>query len=273
MNVRILAVASLGAVLAGVQPAPAAPLSYDCESHMTRIEQVPAVAAGDSDPWQCPVPTAKASSATHWQRNALEYCRIAVNVYDGALRAAQRLAATHRRHRWIVIMDADETVLDNSLFEREGDMCQKKYSDAEWESWVKADMARDVPGAAAFTQAVHRLGGLIAIVTNRSAADDVVTRHTLSLNNIWFDYEIGKADTSDKTERWLGAVAALRLKFGGHPKAVMWVGDQVSDLAIVDRKGTILRAMSQKDTAEPLGTFRFLLPNSMYGNWQANPAQ
>ena len=273
MSLRILAAASLGAVLALAQPAHAAPLTYDCQAHMTRVETVPPVAAGDSDPWQCPMPTAKASGATHWQRNALEYCRLTVNVYDDALRAARRMAKTHRRRQWIVIMDADETVLDNSLFEREGDMCQKKYSDAEWESWVHADMARDVPGAAAFTQAVHRLGGLIAIVTNRSAADDANTQRTLRTNGIWFDYEIGKADTSDKTARWQGAVAALRQKFGGHPRAVMWFGDQVTDLPVLDAKGAILRAMSQKDTAEPLGTFRFLLPNPMYGNWQANPAQ
>jgi 5'-nucleotidase (lipoprotein e(P4) family) len=259
--------------LAAAQPALGAPLTYDCQARMTRVEIIPPVATGDGDPWQCAVPTTKASGATHWQRNSLEYCRLTVNVYDDALGAARRMAASHRRKQWIVIMDADETVLDNSLFEREGDMCQKKYSDAEWESWVKADMARDVPAAALFTQAVHRLGGLIAIVTNRSAADDEITRHTLSLNNIWFDYEIGKADVSDKTTRWRGAVAALGHKFGGHPKAMMWLGDQITDLAIVDRKGAILRAMSQKDTAEPLGAFRFLLPNPMYGNWQGNPAQ
>ena len=239
---------------------------------MTRVETIPPVVAGDAHPWQCVAPTAKPSSATHWQRNSLEYCRLTVSVYDEALRVAERLAKTHRRGQWIVLMDADETVLDNSLFERERQSCGGEFKDAQWESWVAASMARDVPGAAAFTSAVHRLGGLVAIVTNRRAADDAITRADLKRNGIWFDYEIGMADTSDKTLRWRGAVIALKKKFGGQPKAVMWVGDQVTDLAILGKTGNILRAMTQKDTGAGVGVNLFLLPNAMYGNWQENPA-
>lgn len=274
MHLKCLAAVSLGAALVVAQPARAAPLTYDCQAHMTRVETVPPVAPGVSDPWQCLVPTAKQSSATHWMRNSLEYCRLTVSVYDDALRAARHMAATHRRRGWIVMMDADETVLDNSLFDREGDMCGKTYNDTEWESWVHAGMARDVPGSAAFTQAVHRLGGLIAIVTNRIAADDEFTQADLKANGIWFDYEVGMSDgKSDKLGRWQGAVAALARKFGGHPKAVMWIGDQVTDLAVVDSKGRMLRAMTQHDVGAGIGTFEFVIPDAMYGNWLANPAR
>jgi 5'-nucleotidase (lipoprotein e(P4) family) len=273
MHLKYFAAASLGAALAVAQPASAAPLTYDCQAHMTRVETVPPVAPGDADPWQCVLPTSKQSTATHWQRNSLEYCRLTVSVYDDALRAARRMAASHRRHQWIVLMDADETVLDNSLFDREGDMCAKKYTDAEWESWVRADMARDVPGAAAFTQAVHRMGGLIGIVTNRIAADDPITQHVLEANGIWFDYEIGQSEgRSDKLARWQDTVTTLSRKFGGHPRAVMWLGDQVTDMAIVDRHGVLVRAMSQRDRGDGIGVFQFLLANPMYGNWMGNPA-
>ncbi len=274
MHLRLLAAASLVAELVIAQSAHAAPLTYDCQAHMTRVETVPPVAPGNRDPWQCPVPTAKPSTSTHWMRNSLEYCRLTVSVYDDALRAARRMASTHRRRQWIVIMDADETVLDNSLFDREGDMCTKNYNDAQWEGWVHAAMARDVPGAAAFTQAVHRLGGLVAIVTNRVVADEDITREDLRRNGIWFDYEIGESEgKSDKLARWQGAVAALARKFGGHPKAVMWIGDQITDLAVVDGPGRMLRAMTQKDAGTGIGSFEFVIPDAMYGNWMANPAR
>ena len=273
MRFKYLSAASVGAVFALAQLAHAAPLTYDCQARMTRVETVPPVAAGDSDPWQCPLPTAKQSSATHWLRNSLEYCRLTVSVYDEALRAARHMAATHRRHQWIVLMDADETVLDNSLFDREGDICTKRYTDAEWESWVHADMARDVPGAAAFTQAVHRMGGLIGIVTNRIVADDDITQHALTTNGIWFDDEIGLSETkSDKLARWRGVVTRLSQKFGGHPRAVMWIGDQITDLAVVDRKGLMVRAMTQQDSGNGIGAYLFVLPDPMYGNWTANPS-
>ena len=271
-NLRNLAALSLGAVLLGTQSAATAPLTYDCQSYITRVETVPPVVAGDAEPWQCRAPSVKPSSATHWFRNSLEYCRLTVGIYDQALRSAQRMAATHKRQRWIVFLDADETVLDNSLFERERDMCVGEFHDAQWESWVRADMAGAIPGAAAFTQAVHHLGGLIAIVTNRSAADDGVTQHTLRTAGIWFDTETGMTDTSDKTLRWQGAVKELTRKFGSRPKPVMWLGDQVSDLAIVDARGAIMRAMNQKDEGGAVGTHLFILPNPMYGNWTKNPA-
>lgn len=260
----------IAAINLSIAAASAAPLTYDCQAHMTRVETLPPVPAGDSDPWQCKLPIATPSSATHWQRNALEYCRMATDVYDEALAAARRAAKTHKRGQWIVLMDADETVLDNSLFERERNICGSKFSDAQWESWVRADMARDVPGAAAFTLAVHKLGGLIGIVTNRAASDDAITQGTLTKAGIYFDYEIGMDKTSDKTVRWQGAVAALTHKAGGHPKPVMWVGDQVTDFAILDAHGAILRAMRQTDAGAGIGTYLFLLPNPMYGGWMDN---
>lgn len=272
MLLRILAVGSLVVALIAAQPAAAASLTYDCQAYLTRAETIPPVAANDPDPWQCRIPTAMPSTATHWFRNSLEYCRLAVSIYDDALRAAKRVASTLRRGQWIVLMDADETVLDNSLFERERNSCSSEFRDAQWESWVHADMARAVPGAAAFTQTVHRLGGLIAIVTNRIAADDVNTQRVLRHDGIWFDYEIGMSGTSDKTARWRDAISALTRKFGGHPRAVLWLGDQVTDFPILDRKGLIVRAMSQRDTGEGIGTTFFVLPNPMYGNWSGNPA-
>lgn len=272
MKLRIvLILAGLFAALSGAPPAAAAALTYDCQARMTRVETIPPPGPGDADPWQCPTPVAKASSATHWQRNALEYCRMALNVYDQALAAARRMAKTYKPHQWIVLMDADETVLDNSLFDRERDRCGGAVKDAQWESWVAADMARDVPGAAAFTHAVHRMGGLVGIVTNRKASDDEVTRATLKKAGIWFDHEIGMGDTLDKTARWRGAVSTLGTKFGGHPRAVLWVGDQVTDFAVVDAKGAIMRAMNQSDRGTGIGEHLFLLPNAMYGGWSGNP--
>ena len=267
-----LVTASLAACCLWPLAGHAAGLNYDCQARITRVETIPPAAAGDSSPWQCSTASGQVSTATHWQRNSLEYCRLTVSVYAQALTAALRIAKTHKRHQWIVLMDADETVLDNSLQDRESDRCGYAHSDARWESWVHAGMARDVPGAAAFTNAVHKLGGLVGIVTNRAVADDAVTQTNLKAAGIWLDYETGMTDTSVKTARWQGAETALAVKFGGHPKAVMWLGDQVTDLAVTDAKGRMLRPMNQKDEGDGIGVDRFVIPNPMYGNWMGNRA-
>jgi 5'-nucleotidase (lipoprotein e(P4) family) len=269
----LFAAVSLWVAALCTQPAIAAPITYDCQARITRAPVVPPVAPGDNSPWQCFAPTAKRGVTTQWQRDSLEYCRLAVSIYDDALAAARRLARSNRRGSWIVILDADETVLDNSLFERERNACGAEFKDEQWESWVRADLASDVPGAAVFTHAVHTLGGLVAIVTNRANKDDAITQGTLRKAGIWFDYEIGMdPGHSDKTERWRGVKTALAAKFGGRPRTLMWIGDQITDFPVLDRSGRILRAMTQHDDGAGIGERFFILPNPMYGNWQANPA-
>ncbi|MBL6852570.1 MAG: hypothetical protein ISS15_18520 [Alphaproteobacteria bacterium] len=253
-----------------VQPASAAGITYDCQARLARVEMVSPPAAGDADPWQCTAPAGKAQpTATHWFRDSLEYCRLSVNLYADALAAAHVVARTHRRNRWMVTLDADETVLDNSLFERERSMCGNDFGDARWRSWVSAKLAIDVPGAAAFTNAVHRMGGLVAIVTNRDADQDSITRDTLKKAGIWFDYEVGRSNgLDDKTTRWRGALLALKAV------GVMWLGDQITDFPVLDKKGRIVRPMDQKYAGDDgFGTRFFLLANPMYGNWQGKPAR
>ena len=55
------------------------------------------------------------------------------------------------------------------------------------------------------------------------------------------------------------------------PRPVIWVGDQVTDLPILDDRGDIVRAMSEKDAGTGIGRRFFLIPNPVYGGWSSNP--
>ena len=272
-SATILAVA-LSALLITPASAKSVAQSYDCQTRISSTQTVPTPQPGETDTWQCPTPDyAKVSLGLHWFRNSLEYCRAATTAYKEAARAARQVAAKYGPKGWIVLMDADETVLDNSLYTREREACGTEYSPTTWAKWIKAQDARDIPGAAEFTQTVHALGGLVAIVTNRDAADDATTQLNLKAVGIWFDYEIGQAagTPSDKVTRWNGTVAALAKSTHRSPKPVIWVGDQVTDMPILDGKGKILRAMSQKDEGKGIGERFFVIPNPTYGGWAGNP--
>ena len=269
----ILAVA-LSALLITPASAKSVAQSYDCQARISSTQTVPTPQPGETDTWQCATPDyTKVSLGLHWFRDSLEYCGAAMSAYQSATRAAHQAASKYGPKGWIVIMDADETVLDNSLYTREREACGTEYSTTTWAKWIKAPDARDIPGAAEFTQSVHALGGLVAIVTNRDAADDATTQLNLKAMGIWFDYEIGQAagTPSDKVTRWNGAVAALAKSTHRSPKPVIWVGDQVTDMPILDSKGKILRAMSQKDEGKGIGERFFVIPNPTYGGWAGNP--
>jgi 5'-nucleotidase (lipoprotein e(P4) family) len=248
--------------------------SYDCHARIASPRSAPLAAPGETDPWQCTTPkNGKLSTALDWFRDSLEYCRLATTAYRDATRAAYRHAVRYGPKGWIVIMDADETVLDNSLYERERQRCGLRFSKPTWERWLKAGIASAIPGAAAFTQTVHQLGGLVAIVTNRDAGNDTLTRANLKAQGIWFDYEIGlpHGQPEEKSSRWRAAVASLAASTGGMPTPVLWVGDQVTDFPILDSNGHIVRAMTQNDDGAGIGESFFLIPNPIYGNWSANP--
>ncbi len=273
---RVVAVAALAwlSAVGSAAAAPPRPAAYDCQARMAHPAPAPPAPAGDADPWQCTAPkNQKLSSALHWFRDSLEYCRIATSAYEAALRAAYRQAVRHGPNGWIVFMDADETVLDNSLYEYERERCGAGFSAPTWAKWIKAGIAGAVPGAAAFTQTVHALGGLIAIVTNRDEANDAVTRANLKALGIWFDYEIGRKHgaPSDKAQRWRDAATILAQRVGGAPRPVMWLGDQVTDFPILDAQGHIVGAMSQHDAGSRIGRRYFLIPNPIYGGWSKNP--
>ena len=253
---------------------PAPPAAYDCQARVGGLPAAPPPPADEENPWQCTAPkNHKLSIALLWFRDSLEYCRLATSSYGAALRAAYRNVVRHGPKGWIVFMDADETVLDNSLYQRERERCGVGFTSETWDKWLKAGMATAIPGAAAFTQTVHALGGLVAIVTNRNAAYDEITQDNLKRAGIWFDYEIGQpaGQTSEKSQRWRDAVAILGQTVGGSPKPVMWLGDQVTDFPIVDAEGHIVRAMSQHDAGKYIGQRYFLIPNPIYGNWSKNP--
>lgn len=253
---------------------PVEPAGFDCQARITGETPVPPPAAGNADAWQCSATTHhKLLTAEHWMRDSLEYCRIATSTYQNAADAARRAAATHPRGSWVVFLDADETVLDNSLYERERERCGQSFSDSSWKAWLRAGIAADVPGAAAFTQTVHRLGGYVAIVTNRDARIDPTTRANLTHLAIWFDYETGQphGQPHDKTGRWKKALTVLSAKAHRSLVPVMWVGDQVTDFGIVGEHGQILRAMNEKDPGRGVGVRYFLIPNPIYGGWTKTP--
>ena len=271
---RVIVLFAACALIASPNVMAQTPTAYDCHARITSLRPAPPPVPGETDTWQCTTPkNDKLTTAVDWFRDSLEYCRLATTAYADATRAAYRNAVRYGPKAWIVLMDADETVLDNSLYERERERCGLKFTDATWNKWLTAGMASAIPGAAAFTQTVHRLGGVVAIVTNRDATMDAITRANLTAQGIWYDYEIGRAadQPEEKSARWRAAIEGLAAATGGTPAPVIWVGDQVTDFPILDAQGRIDRAMTQHDDGEGIGERFFLIPNPIYGNWSANP--
>ena len=166
-----------------------------------------------------------------------------------------------------VVADADETVLDNSTYQKERAEQGLAFTADSWDAWVRRVAADDLPGAAAFIARARRLGGRVVIVSNRDAHICDPTRENLRRLEIVVDAVLCREQgVSDKNPRF-HAVAAGALPGLPALEVLLWIGDNIQDFP----------GLSQDiPTADPaafaqFGQRYFILPNPMYGSWERNP--
>ena len=177
-------------------------------------------------------------------------------------------AARHPDGGWAVVLDADETVLDNSLYQVERERVGLAFDGPSWHAWTKRREALPLPGAKAFLARVHELGGRIAIVTNRTVSECPDTEAVFRTHGLAFDVMLCKPDAgpSDKNPRF-DAVAKGTTPAGLPPlEVVAFVGDNIYDFPSLSQA-----IRTQPDDAfAAFGARFFALPNPMYGSWERN---
>ncbi|HEY5220487.1 MAG TPA: HAD family acid phosphatase [Gemmatimonadaceae bacterium] len=212
--------------------------------------------------------TAALSGALRWMSNSAEYRAITTQTYALAARRLEELAPAVQAGSWGVILDADETVLDNGVYERRRTMLDSAYTDSSWNDWVRERAAVPVPGAVAFTQRVHALGGRVVIVTDRTEPLCDATRDNLRAVGIVPDLVLCKTTApadSDKNARF------ARVQNGtaspGLPalSVLEWIGDNIKDFP-----GFTQRARNDPTALALFGRRYFALPNPVYGSWTDN---
>lgn len=199
-----------------------------------------------------------------WVRNSAEYRAMTRQVYAVAGDRLLELTRGLPAWRWAVILDADETVLDNSEYQRRLAVAHASFDSKGWTAWVNERAAPAVPGALEFTRLVRSLGGRVAIVTNRSIAECDATRANLRAIGIEADVVLcqqpGEGNKNPRFQRVQSGSAAPGLPA---LTVVEWLGDNIQDFPwLTQAVRTDSIALGQ------FGKRYFVLPNPMYGSWE-----
>jgi 5'-nucleotidase (lipoprotein e(P4) family) len=247
-----------------------------CATHGTtggsRPPSTPASATPAPPPPPAPAPAVRAAAPSlgdgvRWFRSAAEYRAITISTYRQAAEAVTRAAQGKARDSWAVVLDADETVLDNSVFQRDLARGTAPFSEELWAAFVKTHASESVPGALGFMERVKELGGRIAIVTNRFANLCEDTRENFRLLKLPFDVILCRVDTGDKNPRFASVANGTAFDDKKAREVVAFVGDNILDFPAMSQG---LR--DQPESAfDPFGRRFFILPNPMYGSWQQTP--
>ena len=207
-------------------------------------------------------------ASVRWYRASAERRAIYLQTYRLATAALERRAAGLAAGSWAVILDADETVLDNSPYQQDLARRRATFDAATWNAWVMRGAAAALAGAQEFTRRAHDLGGRVVIVTNRDEVQCDATRTNLQRVGIAADAVLCKTDPSNsfKDVRFEAVAAGTPPSPLPALRVVMWVGDSIQDFP---RLRQDLRSASDSAFAE-FGDRYIVLPNPMYGSWERN---
>lgn len=204
----------------------------------------------------------------HWVRTAAEHRAIFIQTFRHATERIRELAADRQRGSWAVILDADETVLDNSEYQRRLAERGGSFDLETWNAWVREAAADTLPGAAGFIRTVRELGGRVAIVTNR---DDIVcdpTRRNLRDLGVTVDVVLCQtAGESGKDGRFRAVAEGTTAANLPRLDVIAFVGDNIQDFP-----STTQQIRDAAPSAfDRFGRDWFILPNPMYGSWERLP--
>jgi 5'-nucleotidase (lipoprotein e(P4) family) len=201
-----------------------------------------------------------------WARDSAEHRALFLQVFRAATAHVEAAAQTRPDGTWAVVTDADETILDNSLYQVERERQGLGFTRESWRAWTERREAIPLPGARAFLARVNALGGRIAVITNRRVSECPDTEAVLRAHGLVYDVILCRPDDglSDKTARF-EAVVSGTTPAGLPPLEVVAVlGDNIRDFP---GRNQALRDEGDEAFAD-FGARLFVLPNPMYGSWE-----
>ena len=229
-----------------------------------------------------------------WVADSAEYRAVASQIYQVA---ASRLADAANDPTWTaltdidqspskppaVILDIDETVLDNSPYQLS--LQGEPYSPATWDRWIAARDAEAVPGVARFVSEARAAGISVFFVTNRECmeregSDEACPQETDTLANL---NDVGIPTEPEflllRYERpdWSSEKHIRRHVIGSNYRVLMLFGDDLGDFLPCIRARVVegcREESSRTDRHRRLELHRnywgskwFMLPNPMHGSW------
>jgi 5'-nucleotidase (lipoprotein e(P4) family) len=212
--------------------------------------------------------------AVLYMQKAAEYRALAYQAFNLAKmnldadfdkKNVKKLPKAERNKTRAVVVDVDETVLDNSPAQAAQIKNNQPFVQSTWTSWVNMRKAKAIPGALDFLNYAASKGVRIFYVTNRIEAEKAATIDNLKA--------AGFPDVSDETVVVRTAESgkeARRQAISQKNRIVLLIGDNLNDLSEVFERKSVADRLSEVDkTRQMFGGKFIVLPNAMYGDWES----
>ncbi|MBZ0224235.1 MAG: acid phosphatase [Dokdonella sp.] len=227
-------------------------------------------------------------NAVAWSQTAIEHDLIYLEVYRDATDTLARAlkdrswdALPHeersnpvRKLKPAIILDIDETVLDNSPYAARLVRANKSYEEATWAQWCNEKAAKALPGAREFTTYAASKGVTVFYLSNRAKDLNEVTLANLRSEGfpiakgenvfLGLGVEVPGCTPVGKSDK-----GCRRRLIAEHYRVLMQFGDQLGDFLDANPNTLSERRAAVEPYLDWIGERWFVLPNPTYGSWEA----
>lgn len=226
-------------------------------------------------------------NAVAWSQHAVEHDLIYTEVFRNA---REKLLAAKKDPKWdalahddraahkdlkglkpAIVLDIDETVLDNSPYQARLVRSGGEFNEADWAAWCKEAIARPLPGALELTKFAADHGIAVIYISNR--AKDLDTATLSNLRTAGFpvagpDSFLGLGTFVEDCEQVGTEKGCRRQRVASQYRVLMQFGDQIGDFVNVLGNNAEGRAKAIAPYGDWFGQRWFVLPNPTYGSWE-----
>mgnify|MGYP001170181533 CR=1 FL=1 len=212
-------------------------------------------------------------AAILYQQKAAEYrslCYQAYNLAHWRLDAdlnkknVKKLPKAERKMPRAIIVDIDETVLDNSPAQANGVKNGAAFNLKDWYAWGEMRKAEAVPGSVEFLNYAVSKGVKIFYISNRDEIQKAATIENLQkvgFNDISAENVLLRLKESGKDARRETVAAKYRI--------VLLAGDNLDDFTSAFERKSVADRFAETDKVKDQWGKKFIvLPNAMYGTWE-----
>ncbi|HMT07657.1 MAG TPA: 5'-nucleotidase, lipoprotein e(P4) family [Pyrinomonadaceae bacterium] len=217
--------------------------------------------------------------ATLYMQKAAEYRALAYQAFNLARwqldndldkKNIKRLPKSERTRPRAIIVDIDETVLDNSPAQAEQIKKNIPFNLNDWYAWGEMRKAKSIPGSVDVLNYAVSRGVKVFYVSNR---DEVQKQATIdNLKKAGFaDVGIDNVLLRQKDDKGQNiSTKTPRREFVAHKyRIVFLMGDNLDDFSDVFERKSVADRFGETDKVKTdWGKRWIVLPNAMYGTWE-----
>ena len=168
-----------------------------------------------------------------------------------------------------VIVDVDETILDNSQYQLELIRDKTQYDTDKWNEFVQRRSSPAIDGAVEFAAACRAGGVEIFFVTNREAKVEAATRDNLIAQRLMDPSDPDRILSKNERPNWSSDKSSRRQEIAKTHRVLLLIGDDLNDFVSAKNLPIAQRQQLYKQNKKNWGQSWFVMPNPNYGGWES----